>query len=115
MAACSEPTGGRGSRFGNRYFGICTGSDRSHSHRGARSYIFAALPRIARRAIGITMTLHYAASRYMSLLTVGLVATLQVASAATEKQISAGELRSLRAQYERPAAVPEPANNPITA
>lgn len=64
------------------------------------------------------MTLHYSASRYMSFLLVGLVATLQVAPAAAGvpgKQISAGELRSLRAQYERPAAVPQPANNPITA
>lgn len=49
---------------------------------------------------------------------VGLVATLQIATAAADqssKPISAVELQSLRAEYARPASVPQPQNNPITA
>jgi cytochrome c peroxidase len=64
------------------------------------------------------MTLRHAAPRLMSLLIVGLAATFQVARAAAElpaKPISDAELRSLRAQFERPASVPQPQNNPITA
>jgi cytochrome c peroxidase len=54
----------------------------------------------------------------MSLLMVGLVATLPVARAAValpETRIADPELRSLRGEFERPATVPQPENNPITA
>jgi cytochrome c peroxidase len=56
--------------------------------------------------------------RLMSLLMMGLVATLQVGRAAValpETHVADTELRALRGQFARPVTVPQPANNPITA
>ena len=63
------------------------------------------------------MTMHFRAPTLISLLMVGLVSTLQVSRAAVDLPAAPAntDLRALRAQFVRPAAIPQPENNPITA